>query len=90
MLERVDDVVVQRRLVEVRQMPDVEVERPERQRDQRMAEDAQPADVGQRQHGPQDRPGQPRHDQQRRQVADDDVLDHVHEQELLLAERVDR
>ena len=42
------------------------------------------------QQGLQHRAGEPEDDEQRRDVADHDVLDHVHEQELLLADRVDR
>ena len=90
MLERVHDVVVQRRLVQERQVPDVEVERPQRQCNQRVPEHAQAPDHGQRQHRAQDRPRQARDHEQRREVADDDVLDHVDEEELLLAEGVDR
>ena len=41
MLERVDAGVAQRRLVEDRQVPDVQVDRPQREGDQRMREHAQ-------------------------------------------------
>ena len=37
--------MVQRRLVEHRQVPDVEVDRPDRQRHERVREDPQPLDV---------------------------------------------
>ena len=59
-LERVHDVVVQRRLVEERQVPDVEVDRPEREARRAGAPRTRSRSTyGQRQHRPQDRPGQP-------------------------------
>ena len=90
MLERVDRRVVDRGVVEKRDVPDVEVDRPERQRDERMREHAQLLDRPQRQHGPEHRPGQTRDEAERRQIAQQDVLTHVDEEEVLLAERVDR
>ena len=85
MLERVHEVVSHRGLVEKRQVPDVEVDRPERQRDQRMREEPQPVQEGE--HGPQDRPCQPREKRERREVAEQHVLQHVKAEELL-TERV--
>ena len=55
-----------------------------------MREHAQPLDRPQREHRPQHLPGQPEHEAERREVAEDHVLRHVHEEEVLLAERVDR
>ena len=69
-----------RRLVEDRDVPDVEVDRPERQRDQRMGEVAQPVEPADREQRLQQRPGQAEHDQERPQVAHQQVLDHVGEE----------
>src|SRR5205823_11324701 len=55
-----------------------------------MREEAKPLDRAEREHRPQHRPGQPRDEAERREIAEDDVLEHVHELEVLLAERVDR
>ena len=81
---------MQRRVIEVRDVPDVEVERPERQRDERMGQDAQPLDHLEAKHRAKDLAGQPEHEAERREVAEDHVLRHVEEEEMLLAERVDR
>ena len=89
-LERVHGAVVERGLVEDGEVPDVEVDRPERQRDERVGQDAQPLDRLQREHGPQHRPREPRDEAERREVAEEDVLAHVDEEEVLLAELVDR
>ena len=87
MLERVHGVVAHGRLVEERQMPDVEVHRPERQGDQRIGEEAQAVQEGERR--PQDRACQPREQRERREISEQDVLQHV-EAEELFAERMDR
>ena len=55
-----------------------------------MREDAQPLDHLEAQHRAQDLAGQPEHEAERREVAEDHVLRHVEEEEVLLAERVDR
>ena len=82
--------VMERSVVEERDMPEVEVGRPHRQRDERVREHTQALDELELQHRTQDRPRQPDHEAQRREVAQDDVLEHVHEEEMLLAEVVDR
>src|SRR5204862_441616 len=56
-------------LVQRREMPGIEGNRPDRERDQRMGQDAEAADHGQGEDRPQDRPVQAEHDCQRRQVA---------------------
>ena len=89
-LEGVDARVVQGSVVEERDVPEVEIDRPDRKRDERMREHAERLDPLDREDGPQDRPGQPGDKAQRREVADDHVLEHVHEEEVLLAQRVDR
>ena len=72
-------------------MPDVEVDRPERQRDERVGEVAQPAEPADRQQRLQQRPGQAEDDQQRAEVAHQQVLGHVGEDQLVVdvAERRD-
>ena len=89
-LERVDGAVMERRLVHKRDVPEVEVQRPEGQRDERMGQEAEAPHAGQGQHRPEDRPGETRNEGERCEVAEEDVLDHVDEEELLLAERIDR
>ena len=89
-LERVHGGVVQRGVVEERDVPDVEIDCPQRQRDERVRQDAEPLDGTQREHRPQDRAGEPGDEAERREIAEDHVLQHVHEEEVLLAERVDR
>ena len=68
-------------------MPDVEVHRPERQSDQRIGEETQAVEKGERR--PQDRPGQAGKERERREISEQDVLEHV-EAEELLAERMHR
>ena len=88
-LERVDGVVAQRRLIQRGQMPDVEVDRPARDRDHRVREYAQPSDRLDPQQRREQWSREPEDDQQRREIADQQVLDHVgHEQ--LVGELVDR
>ena len=83
MLEGVDGAVVDRGLVEPRNVPDVEVDRPERQRDQWVREDqvAKTHAALKR----QQRTGEAEHECERREVAEDDVLEHVNPEQLLLA-----
>ena len=90
MLQRVHSRVVQSALVEKGQVPDREIGRPHRQRDQRMREHAQAVDDPQAQERLQHRPRHAYDETERGEVAEQDVLDHVHEQEFLLAEVVDR
>ena len=66
MLERVHAVMPDSRLVQEREMPDVEVHRPERQGDERIGEEAQAIEVRERR--PQDRPRQPCEERERREV----------------------
>ena len=82
-------VVAKRRLVEHRQVPDVEVDRPGRERHQRVGEHAELADVPPAQERREQRAGEAEHDQQRRDVADHEVLGHVRHQQLI-GERIDR
>jgi hypothetical protein len=84
-LERVHRVVADSRLVEERQVPDIEVHSPDRQRDDRIREEAQR--VHERERRPQDRSREPGEERERRKVAEQHVLQHV-EAEELLADRV--
>ena len=84
-----DEVVVDRSLVREREMPEVEVRDPDRQRDERVDEHAQRSHRREREQRPEERAGQPQQEQERRQVSEQQVLDHV-EREALLAERGDR
>ena len=54
-----DAAVLQRGLVGGRQVPDEEVDRPQRQRDERVGEDAEPLDRAELQDRPQERPVSP-------------------------------
>ena len=83
-LERVDPVVGERRLVEVRQVPEVERHRPERQSDERVREHAEALDDPVLENRSEERAGQAGDDQDRRHLAEEDVLCHVDEEELLL------
>ena len=83
MLERVHARVAQRRLVEDGQVPDVQVDRPQREGDQRVREHAQAVEEPDAQDRRDQRPGQAEHDQQRGDVAEQQVLDHVHVQQVL-------
>ena len=87
MFERVHRVVAHGCVVEVREMPHVQVHRPQRQRDQRIGEEAQVVEESERR--PQDRPGQAREKCKWREISQQDVLQHVKAEELL-AERVHR
>ena len=55
-----------------------------------MREHAEVLDHAVLENGPEDRAGQAGDDQDRRHLADQDVLGHVDEEELLLADRIDR
>jgi hypothetical protein len=83
-------VVVQRSLVQKREVPDVEVDRPERQRDEWVGQDSQPRDRADREHRPEDRAREADDERERREIADDHVLEHVREEELLLPESIER
>jgi hypothetical protein len=85
---RVLDPVQQRRveggrLVQRRDVPDVEDPRPEDERDHRVGQGADPAQPADREHRLQDRAGQPQDEQQRGDVDDQQVLDHVAGDQLL-------
>ena len=83
MLHRVHAGVAQRGLVEHGQVPPVEVDQPQRECDQWMGEGAQAVEQADPEHGDEQRAGEPQHDQQCRDVAEQEVLDHVHEQQVL-------
>src|ERR671934_1623232 len=86
-LERVHRVVAQGGVVEVREVPHIEVDRPERQRHQRVSEEAET--VQPRERRPQDRSRQSGEERERREIAEQHVLQHV-EREHPLAECVHR
>ena len=70
-------------VVERRDVPEVEVERPERQGDQRVGEDLEPVEEADREDRLQQRPGQAEDQQQRGDVAEQQVLAHVGDDQLL-------
>ena len=72
-------------------MPDVEVDGPQRQRDQRVGEELQPVDGPDAQDRREDRPGEAEDEQQRGDVAEQQVLAHVGDEQLLgeVVERAD-
>ena len=78
------------RLVHRRDVPEDEVRGPDRERDERVREHAQAHDARKREHGAEERPGEPREQAERREVADEQVLRHVEREELLLADLRDR
>jgi hypothetical protein len=81
-LEGVNRVVPQSSLVEEGQVPDVEVGGPQGQGDERVREHAE---TPHRPHGkqrPQDRAGETGDDAERREVAEEQVLDHVKRERL--------
>jgi hypothetical protein len=82
-LQRVDDVVADGRVVEHRDVPAVVDDDPHRHRDERVGEHPQPADARQGEDRAQHRAGQPDRDQERRDVPDQHVLDHVDRQPLV-------
>ena len=83
MLEHVDPVVAQRRLVERGRVPGVEVERPQHQRDDGVREDAQAVDHGVAQQRREHRPGEAEHEQEPRDVTDQQMLGHVGQEQLV-------
>ena len=89
-LERVHRAVPNGRLVEERQVPEVEIDRPERECDERVGEHPQTLDRPERQQRPQDRACRAGEQAERREIADQHVLEHVEAEELLLADRGDR
>ncbi len=70
-------------------MPEREVRGPDRERDEGVREHAQAADRADGEERAQQRPVQPREREERREVDQEHVLEHV-EGEVLLAERVHR
>ena len=89
MLEGVDQVVADGQLVEERQVPGVEIHGPQRDGEERVGERAQRAGSAEVQQRLDHGAGEPKHDQQRRDVADHDVLEHVSDQDAV-GERVQR
>jgi len=89
-LQRVHGVVVERGVVERRHVPEADVDRPQRQGDERMREDAQRAHGPERERRPEQRAAQPEHEAERGEVADQQMLSHVQREVLLLAEPVER
>ncbi len=77
MLERVHGVMAQGRLVEEGQVPDVEVHGPQGKGDERVREHAQAAHGPHGEQRPQDGTGEAGDDAERREVAEQQVLDHV-------------
>ena len=84
------DVVAERRLVEERQVPEIEVHGPQRPRDHGMREHAERVNPVVGEQRTEQRPRQPGDDRQRRELAEQHVLRHVHEEELLLTPRIER
>jgi hypothetical protein len=82
-LERMQRLARQRPLVQGGNVPDVEVGEPQRQRDQWVEQVAQPPQPAQREQRLEQRAGEAEHDQERRQVAEHEVLRHVRDQQLL-------
>ena len=89
MLERVDGRVADGSLVQKREVPEIEIRRPDRQRHERVREHPQTLDGPEREQRPQHRPRKPGEQAERCEVADQDVLEHVEAEELLLADRSD-
>ena len=83
-------LVLDRGFVERGNVPEREVRRPDRERDERVREHAQPHDAREREHGAENRPGQPGEQTQGRKVAEQEVLRHVEREELLLGDRRQR
>ena len=77
MLRGVDGVVMQGRVVGAGQVPDRECGDPQRERDERVPEEAKPLDGGNREQRPQERAVQPEDDEQGREVTEQQVLRHV-------------
>jgi len=82
-LERVQQIMADRRLIEQREPPDIHVERPDRQRDDRLRQRTQPARRPQPQQRRERRTREPDDDEKRRDVADQQVLCHVRDQDAV-------
>ena len=89
-LDRVQRARLDRPLVEHREVPEHEVRRPDRERDERVREDAQAHHAGQREDRAEHRAGEPGEQAQRREIAEQQVLRHVEREELLLSDDRDR
>ena len=83
MLERVDRRMAQRCLIERGQVPDIQVDGPQREGERRMRERAQAIEEGDAQDRGEQRAGQAEHDQERGDVAQQQVLDHVRIEQFL-------
>ena len=86
---RRERIVSDRQLVEERQVPDVHIDGPQQERDHRTRHSSQRAGDADVQKRLEHRPCEPEYDQQRGNIPDDDVLNHVSDQDLI-AERVER
>ena len=76
--------VLGRRLIQHRDVPDVEIDGPERQREQRVRQVSYPPEPAVGEQRLKERPGQAEDDQQGAQIAHQQVLDHVDEDELVV------
>ena len=92
MLERVNRRRSIGGVIQRRDVPEEEVERPQRQGDGGVGEDAEAVEDGDREDRLQQRAGQAEHQQQGRDVAEQQVLDHVDDHQLLgdVADRRDQ
>ena len=79
--------VLERGVVEPREVPDHVVREPERERDGGVGEQRDRARARDRRG---ERGRDPEHDEERRPLGEDDVLEQVHGEEVVHAERVDR
>ena len=79
-----------RGLVDRGDVPEREVRGPERERHERVRENAQPHDSGECQDRAEQRAGQAGKQAERREVAEQEVLGHVEREELLLADCSER
>ena len=70
-------------VVDRRDVPEEEVDRPQRQRHRRVGEDPEAVEDADREDRLQQRPGQPEHEQQGGDVADQQVLGHVGDHQLV-------
>jgi hypothetical protein len=86
-LEGVHELAGKRRLVEGRDVPQIEVGEPQRQRDRGVDEPAQPAQPPRGKERLQERTGKPERDQKRCEVAEDEVLGHVDPDQLAVEPR---
>jgi len=86
-LARVEQRVLERCVVGPVQVPDDEGGSPERERDERVSEHAKPPQAGDGKQGPEQGAGESEDDQQRTDVADQQVLAHVDGERLLRREQ---